>query len=130
MSASTTSAPSAARRAAIARPMPRPAPVTMAVFPCSFIGAPPPAASEQGGLPRTGRLEQSSIERPALRVQRQPPAGDGKSLLDERRVFAGPALPQSPARIVVFSASHLMNEAEDVLRFERIGGLQPVLANG
>src|SRR5215472_15188730 len=48
MSVSTTRAPSAANRRAIAAPMPLPAPVTTATLPSSFTAKPPLASSDQG----------------------------------------------------------------------------------
>jgi len=56
--ARTTSAPSRAKRSAVERPMPRPAPVIRATFPCSFIPNPSPSGESMLAA-RTGRSERN-----------------------------------------------------------------------
>ena len=77
MSATTTDAPSSAKRTALARPIPEPAPVTMATFPESNIA----------------RILGTS--RPASRAT---PVGTVSVGADRSRYACGPQVGRSPAR--------------------------------
>ena len=85
MSAATTAAPSAAKRTALARPMPEPAPVTMATLSCSSI----PASSRTAG-PATSNVQAGGTKhRGVRRVESMLSPYRVVDLTDHRGLIAG-----------------------------------------
>src|SRR5688572_11042290 len=118
-SATTTSAPRRASSRAMARPIPRPAPVTIATCPCSSMacscldGAPRwPPARQTLGAPRLSRgapCRSVGVARPTLLL------GHAQPLLEQQLHLVGGGAPECVTRLLV-GGLHLLAE----LRHHRV----------
>src|SRR5207247_6173060 len=81
----------------------------------------------RGGWPEAAAVELAAPAAGAVLVQVVLAAGDLEALRDQLGEVAGAAHARAEARIVVAPATHLVNDADDVLSALRVMRREPVL---